>query len=57
MSVLRAGSLNAPPAATAKTSESRPIHLTIGIGYYLHMPAPWLIARRIEPFIDEGHIH
>jgi hypothetical protein len=49
--------LNAPPAAAAKTNESRPIHLTIGIGYYLHMPAPWLIARRIEPFIDEGHIH
>jgi hypothetical protein len=56
MSALRAGSLKAPAADTVKTSESRPVHLTIGIGRYLHMPAQWPIARRIEPFIDEGHI-
>jgi hypothetical protein len=48
MSALRAGSLNAPTVDTVKTSESRPIHLTIGIGQYPHMPAQWLIARRID---------
>jgi hypothetical protein len=35
--VLHAGSLNTPTADTAKTSESQPIHLTIGIGRDLHM--------------------
>jgi hypothetical protein len=52
MSALRAGSLNAPAADTVKTSESRLIHPTIGIGQYPPMPAQWLIARRIEPFIE-----
>jgi hypothetical protein len=42
---------NVPSADTVKTSKSRPIHLTIGIGQYPHMPAQWLIARRIDTFI------
>jgi hypothetical protein len=56
MSVLRAGSLNTPAADTAKASESQPIHLTIGSVHISICHAPWRIARRIDIFLDEGHI-
>jgi hypothetical protein len=53
--VLDAGLLKAPMVAAAKTGESQPIHLTIGIGRYLHMLRTGLIAHCIEPFLEKGH--